>query len=285
MSEINKQIFLSEETKKILEEETLLNLQGFTKLIDTLRNSLKVINSVKEQSLTISNQNSNNVDNDDYYHLLRLTEYSMLLGLLWLDITTAYRIYLNAKEKYEIIYSTKQLIVTISEGYKKLYHYVNIDKNGNSIVKYRNKSFWVKDIGGLLSSKLPHLLTEYEDITQELEAFIDEDLEIIKSKRDFIVHYDDNPSKIYDMLQNIDIELVTIKTIPFMKVLSKMITFSQKILLEYNTVIGKRTSDIYDLYLTKFENIKQQFKANTQVVEMISDFQNKLIELKGKKLF
>jgi len=280
MNETNKNQFISAETKKVLEEETLSNIQTFTNLVDGLRNSIRMLDNADELLEKPANHNKHE-QASEIYHLKRLSEYSLLLGLIWLDITTAYRIYINAKENYEVIYSIKQLIVTINESYKKIYHYI-IDKNENQKLSKRNESFWVRDIGELLNKELPYLLSEYKKITEDLELYIDENLERMKVQRDLAVHYDNSPSKVYDMLASINIESVTIKTIPFMNILLRMFLFSKNILIEYSAVISKRKDDTFSFHYEKIEKLKLQFANNLQVTEMLNDLQKKLTKFQSK---
>lgn len=283
MEEINKSLRLSSETKRTLEDETLNNIQTVTNLVVSLRNSIKMLNTTKEllepqNSISLSEREKT----DEIYYLNRLSEYALLIGLIWLDITTAYRVYINAKENYETIYSIKQLIITINEGFKRIYHYI-IEKNGSQQLKNRNQSFWVRDIGNLVDKELPFLVSEYNKITEDLDSYIDEDMKKIKEQRDFCVHYDEkDASKVYDILVSLDMESMTIKAIPFMNILSKMFLFSITLLNEYKDLINKRKDITFNSHYEKLEQLKLNYANNPQVTRMLNDIKKQIKEFQAK---
>jgi len=248
---------ISEATKESLQKETLSNIETLTSLVDSIRNGIYMIdkteNFSRERNIGIPDEN---------HHLRRFSEYSMLLGLIWLDITTAFRVYLNAKENYETIYATKQLVIIINEGFKKIYNYVGIDDKGNPLTRARNDSFWIKDVGGLVTKELPYLCDDYDQITLLLDSYDDQELKDLKEPRNLFVHYDDEPSKVYDFLKNLDIEKITIKTIPFMDILSKMVNFGHTLQIAYGDLIESRKNNVFDDFINKFEAFRPQMGDN-----------------------
>ena len=154
---------MTEETKAKLFDSSELNIVRLTKSVDEVRHSLDSIQKVKFflSSQTLNN-NTQNVDIYNFQNLERLAEYRLLIGLLILDITSSVRIYLNAKYKYESIFSVRQIIVIINEGYKKIYNFITKSPNGEIITRYRKNSFWVKDIGNIVTYDLPDLQPEYD---------------------------------------------------------------------------------------------------------------------------
>lgn len=275
MEEINKNLILSERTKTSLDATTISSIQTFAEIVETMYGWTKKIDNVSEYiESNIKNGNSNSLD-----PLRRLCEYSILVGLIWLDLATAFRIYINSRHKYEVIYSVKQLVVIINEGYKKIYNFVNLDKNGIENLKNRNNSFWVKDIGTLVSKELPSLLNEYEQITNKLESYFEQNFDNIKSQRDLAVHYDDNPSKVYAMLIGLNIENIAVKTIPFMNILSETLLFCKSIVSEYNILTTQRSNDSFNEQLQKLENLKIMYANKPGAIEILNDFKEKWIEL------
>lgn len=84
-----------------------------------------------------------------------LLEYRLFIGILILDLLSATRIYLNGKFQYEGIFSARQIIVIVSEGYKKIYNFKKEKDDGNKKTTDRNKSFWIKEIGEIIKNDLP----------------------------------------------------------------------------------------------------------------------------------
>ncbi len=266
---------ISAATKKRLEEETLANTNVYVNLIDTVRSSMLMLNRTEgymsKENMAIPDSNN---------HLRRIGEYTMLLGLIWLDITTAFRIHLNAKDNYETLYSTKQLLIIINEGFKKIYGYISIDPNGNFKTKERNKSFWINDIGKLVKSELMHLVPQYDEITTLLDAYDDDELKNMKYPRDLFVHYDYDPTKVYDELIKLDIEKMTTKIIPFMEILSKMISYSLNVLKEYAQQIENKKNDFFNFHHQKLEQLKIQHSGNQLAIDLLNQVQADLIKFK-----
>lgn len=278
MAEIQRNLLLSESTKINLDSITLSSIQTYTEIVDNMYAWTKKLDMVSEYiERNIANGSPKDLD-----PLRRLCEYSLLVGLIWLDIATAFRIYINAKHKYEVIYSVKQLVVIINEGYKKIYNFVNPDKNGNENLQNRNNSFWVKDIGTLVHKELPNLLSEYNKITNKLDSYFEQNFDSIKFQRDLAVHYDENPSKVYTMLTELDIENITLKTIPFMNILSDTLIFCKSTFFEYDRLTTQRNNNSLNEQLQQFENLKIKYANNPEAIEILNNCQEKWIELNKK---
>lgn len=275
---MNGRMPISEESKDILSKETFLNIQVFSKVIDDIRRSIQVIN--------INCSNLKKIDESfetskETLSLIRLSEYRLLVGLIWLDIASALRVYLKAELKYEVIYSSKHLIITISEGYKKIYNFINLD-NGKENFKNRNNSFWIKDIGTLITNSLISLQPQYNDITIDLNNYLKEHFDDIKINRDYFVHYDNEPSKVYDSLTSLDIEAVFQKVIPYINILTKMFEFTKQILIEFIKFNDKKDDNFLDDYIQKFEKLKQNKdnSNNNQGNNFIDEIKIQLAKLK-----
>ena len=98
------------------------------------------------------------------------------------------------------------MIVIINEGFKKIFNFEKINDKGDLITKYRNNSFWLKEIKTLLVDDLSLFLEEYERITEKLEKYLEFDFDKIKEDRDLSIHYDKNPMLIYNMIVDLDFE-------------------------------------------------------------------------------
>jgi hypothetical protein len=282
MEQMKENILMTEEARIKLNESSLSHIQTTARVVDQIRSWIKAIDilievAISKGLLVDENQNS------DIYNSKRLCEYSLLVGLISLDITTEFRIYLNAKEKYEVLYSCKQLIVTINEGYKKIFNYVTIDKkSGNFKMENRNTSFWIKDIGILVATQINTLSKEYEEITNKLEVYIENNFVNIKNQRDLAVHYDNNPSKVYDMLIAFDIETISRQTLPFMDILKNMIIFNTKLFEEYGVLIAKKKNNQFDSHNQILEDLKITLENNPDAIKKLNDIQDKLKEMKMK---
>ncbi|MBB5644898.1 hypothetical protein [Pedobacter cryoconitis] len=264
---------LTRETKIKLQNETIANISVYVNLIESVRKSIKMIDNIDQ----IYNEKKIDIPNENL-HLRRISEYTMLLGLIWLDITTAFRIYLNARENYEVLYAGKQLVITINEGFKKIYNYTSVDANGNLKTSERNKSFWIKDISFLVNKELSHLRQKYNEITNELNDYDDQELMDLKDPRDLFVHYHkENPSVVYDELIKLDIEKISLKIIPFMEILTKMISFGNSILSEYKTIILKKNDSFFVEHHQKMEFMKVAYANNPKAVELFNFIQNDLL--------
>lgn len=209
------------ELKKLID----LNIEVSLQLVDKIESTICKIRSEIENN----KKSYENLQNAlDLKKLLRLNEFSLLLNLIALDLFCSFKIYINSVSKIEGIFSAKILILTVNEASKKIFHFG----------KYRKKSIWGKDVEELVNELFPNALPEYSRINR----MIDNLDEIFKEfnwedKRNLIVHYDDNPSKVYSMLLKLDIEEVSKRVIPFLKVKIEMIKFSQILLDDYNILL------------------------------------------------
>lgn len=158
----------------------------------------------------------------------KVIEYRMLLGMFILDLTTATRIYLHSTSPYEKLYSARQIYIILNEAFKKIYNFITYNKDGSENETYRNNSFWVKYIKEIVQD-IDNLNKEYNEITVELEAYHKDHFSDIKEVRDMSIHYDKQPTKVYQMLINLDPERTLVKMLPFIKILNQMFDFTQKI--------------------------------------------------------
>ncbi|WP_456058857.1 hypothetical protein [Alistipes sp.] len=282
---MNNKLLLSDETKVRLNEGILSNMQKSAKNADMIYSWIKKI-ELLEQKLKGHNAkhpSENHTEekdskNEDISNIQNVCEYSLLISLLWLDIGSAYRIYLNAIEKYEVLYAGKQLVVTINEGYKKIYHYITIDKNGNINRLNRETSFWVKEVGGIVKEKTPFLTEKYDNISSRLDDYLEQNMEGIKQQRVLAIHYGENKndkkiSNVYEMLINLDIEEISKKVIPFMEILTDMIHFCTDLFTEYNKLLEQKNNNFWMSHHDKLEDFKNRSK-DPKVVEMLSHSRN-----------
>lgn len=262
---------MTEETKTKILKNTESKIIETTKIIDEVRRLLKTTGDIH---IFMSQKNIPiNLDN-----LKSLLEYRMLMGLLILDLASAMRIYLNAKFRYEELFSARQIIVIINEGFKKIYNFINKNMEGVEITKHRKDSYWIRNIGAIIERDLPHLQKEYDYLTVELENCLKLNFDVIREQRDLSIHYDKNPAKVYDMLLKLDIEETFKKMIPFLDILNKMFNFTDQLVYGYKekTHAEKKKHEMnIDNMILKLESLKS---SNDNV--SISEFQDFLRTLK-----
>ncbi len=220
-------------TKKLLTEETR---QLLLKL--TAEELLKKSKSLDETSKHLSYiKNSSEVlktSNCQLDEISRILEFKMLIGFISLDLTSSTRAYLKAEYQYEGLFSLRQFIVVINEGYKKIYNFKNLNQDGIEQLGNRKKSFWIKDIGEIVNKKSNSFLKEkYSNLTSDLNNYFDKNFEGIKEQRSLSIHYDDSLIKVHDMITKLNAETIFKKFIPFYKLLDKMFFFSHELIMSY----------------------------------------------------
>ncbi len=235
------QKLMTPETKLILLENTEKKLENATEIVSATRELIKkteILNSLLK---------ANGFD-AGFEKIISLLEFRLLVGILLLDLTSAVRIYLNAKFHYEGVYSARQIFVIINEGYKKLYNFILKDRTGNDKFNLRNDSFWKKEIGCFIESDLLILKLNYDNITIKLDDYLNNCFGNIKDLRDLSIHYgetakDKNPVKVYDMIIKVDIEKTFQRMIPFLDILNEMFIFTNLMVVEYNKVLDEKKNN------------------------------------------
>lgn len=272
-----KQKPVTKETEKTLLETTDSSISEVVKVTDTIRKSLIQVSNLNKQFSKV-NKVFRNDDLDKYENFL---EYGLLIGLIYLDLTSATRAYLLSKHTYQKLSHIRQIIVIINEGFKQIYNFISINDKGDKIKKNRNKSYWIKEIGSTVKTSLPGLKEDYERITQKLESYFEENFESIKTQRDLSVHYDKKASKVYDMITNLKVEETFRKMSPFLKILREMFNFIEKMHLQFYDLQVNRHKKIEKLFDLKLKNIEERITTSEN-----EEQRKKLIKLlkEGKEL-
>jgi hypothetical protein len=201
------------------------------------------INQITKTIDFINSQNESGCISDNCLRLLNLkkiTEYYMLITILHLDLSVIVSLFINGKSDYEKLFALKQGIVIINEGYKKIFSFVAINKDGSSNYTQRDNSFWYQDIRTIVE-KFPKLNSEFEIITQELDDYYIKSFDSIKEIRDLTVHYDRNPVKFYEMLNSLETEKIFIKLTGFVNIISKMYSFIVQTISEIGDEIKNKS--------------------------------------------
>ena len=264
-------MLMTSETKSNLVtnvETRLVELSSEIDKLGTLFNQLETYQKFLEEQ-KISNP---------FEGLRNLLNFRIIIGIINLDLCSATLIYLRGKFQYESISASRQMIVVINEGYKKIYNFIMKSEKGDENSKYRNNSFWIKEIGQIINSHLPECKQHYDDITKKLDNYLNVNFEILKAQRDLSVHYDKEPMKVYKMLVELDIEDSFKKLIPFLDILNEIFAFTQlladgfrKKTDQANLEQDKRIDDIADL-LDKHKSTNNE--------NLITEFKEQLLSLK-----
>ena len=249
---------MKKETESKLIKSTELGIDYVSKSVDEVRGFIKKV------KLMTNFMEEHNVNPNDkiFDNLEKLLEYRMLVGLIFLDLGSAMRAHLNSKYTYEKLFSLRQIIVIINEGYKQIYNFVKLNENGDSVTKYRNKSFWYKDIGAIINESLPELKSEYNTLTKKLDDYFKEKFTSIKEQRDLSVHYDKKASKVYDMSINLEIDGTFKKMSPFLEILTDMFRFTEK--MASNSQIKEREKNIemHNKIESTFSDLKSKIESS-----------------------
>ncbi len=271
-----KHIPMSKETEARLIKNAELSIVYVAKAIDEVRFLLKKMKTVQR----FIGEHGLDSENEVFLEMEKMLEYRMLIGIIFLDLASVTRAHLHSKFTYEKLFSLKQIIVIINEGYKQIYNFVRVNDNGDLITRDRNKSFWYKDIGNVIDKSLPELTTEYNNLTQKLENYFNNNLSSIKEQRDLSVHYDKEASRVYDMTVGLNVEDTFLKLSPFLGILTEMFHFTEKMALTSGIKEKKKTNEVNKQLESMFDNLIE--KVENARNEKNEDELNKLIEIINK---
>lgn len=241
-----------------------LNLSDFEKYIINIEKTIKFL-----KSNTDSNSSIATIDN--LIELRKVIEYNMFITILHLDLSVIVSVFVNGKTEYEKLFSLKQGIVVINEGYKKIYNFVKVEENGDFDHSERLKSFWYRNIKKSVTM-FPSLIQDCEVITNELEDFYNKHFESVKNIRNLTVHYDKEPLKYYEMLKSLDTEQIFAKFTGFIDIISKMYKFTKLLLTEFENnslKIAEDNNNFFKNYIKKIE----QLTVKTQDPELKTQLQ------------
>lgn len=195
--------------------------------------------------------------NSDIIGFKNLINYRLFLGIVSMDLCSAILISTKASSNYENIYSARQIIVIINEAYKKIYNFTSENEKGDVITKYRNRSYWIQEIGSIIKSDLPELQQDYNEITKKLDDYLQVNFSLLKYQRDLSIHYDKNPVKVYKMLIDLNVEEAYKKLIPFIDIINKMFIFTDKLKEAFKVKTKSKAAEVSK----SFENMIQQLDA------------------------
>jgi uncharacterized protein YeeX (DUF496 family) len=249
---------MTKETELMLLESTELGIEYTSKSIDNLRQLIEKTKLMTSYMTAIELH----VEDKIFDNAEKLLEYRLLIGLVYLDLACTIRAYLKSKYAYEELFSTKQILVIINEGYKQIYGFVKVNEKGDSITKYRNKSYWYEDIQVIINESLPELRDEYDSLTKKLDDYFITNFDSIKEKRDLSVHYDRKASKVYDMINSLEVEGTFKKLLPFLQILIEMFHFTGKMASNSNTKEKDKTDEMNRQLESTIDNLIEKVSSS-----------------------
>lgn len=145
-----------------------------------------------------------------------------------LDLSTALRVYLNAKIPYEERYALRQMNVIMVEGFKRIYGFGNaIKKSLLYNVRPEINSITATDRYG------------YNVIIENL-VNLGESENLDKGSRDLSIHYDADVNKVYEMIIGItDAEVIVRKVNSCLKVFKGLTAYITKVDNPYIVTINR----------------------------------------------
>jgi len=112
----------------------------------------------------------------------------------------------------------------------------------------------------IIENNQTNLKPEYDLISEKLEKYYNDYFFEIKEQRDLSVHYDNDSMKVYNMLTNLNSNELILKTMPFIKLLNELLTFTEKLVKELTEITSKKNSKSTLKINETFEKIEQMVK-------------------------
>lgn len=230
-----------------------------TKLSETVSDIEQMNRLIKKYEVIYEKFSKFGIYSDYLLSLIEILKYRLFLGFLMSDICSSLNVYNNAKTLYEEKFAVRNFIVIVSEGFKKIYNFTKVNNQGDLILKHRNNSFWIKNIKPIVYNEIQDLKPVFDDITKQLDEFLNFNFDEIKINRDLSIHYDKNPILIYDMMINLDLETEKDLVLKFMDIINSMYNF---------------TENLSSKFLLKMDKSEQELEAKSQ--ELIKQIKNLL---------
>ena len=265
------------ETESKLLESTESGIEYVSKSVDEVRIFIKKVKIVTN----FMTENVWSTEDKIFQNIEKLLEYRMLIGLIYLDLASTMRAHLKSKYTYEKLLSIRQIIVIINEGYKQIYNFVNINKNGDLVTTNRNKSYWYEDIRIIIQESLPELKSEYDSLTKNLDDYFQDNFEAIKDQRNLSVHYDRKASRVYDMIVGLEVEGTFEKLSPFLAILTEMFQFTEKMASISQQKERQKNVDMNNKVEAVFLDIENKinnsnFNINPEITNSLKELMNNM---------
>lgn len=272
-----KNKLMTEETKSKLLKSAEQGIGYVSKSVDEVRGFIKKVKLITD----FMTDNEFNNEDKIFDNIEKLLEYRLLIGLIYLDLASAMRAHLNSKYTYEQFLSTRQIIVTINEGYKQIYNFVKVNENGDSVTKYRKKSYWYEDIRVIINESITELQPEYDLLTKKLDDYFTDNFKAIKEQRDLSVHYDRKASKVYDMIIKLEIEETFKKLSSFLAIITEMFRFTEKMASISQVKEKQKNTELHNKFESTFWDIENKLRnvdsnVNPEVMDKLKELTNKI---------
>lgn len=127
---------------------------------------------------------------------------------------------------------------------------------------------WKKGIGKIIENNQTNLKPEYDLISEKLEKFYTKHFFEIKNQRDLSVHYDKESMKVYNMLTNLSSNELVLKTMPFIKLLNKLLTFTEKLVKELSEITTKKNKESTLKINQTLKKTEQMVKENNLNIDV-----------------
>ncbi|MGX9987511.1 hypothetical protein [Soonwooa purpurea] len=164
----------------------------------------------------------NGIDYSLINEFLSLINIRIFINFLRGDILSSLNSYNRAETTYESRFSTRNIIVIINEGIKKIYNFTNINEEGIIKISNRNNSFWIKNIKPI-ALKYKNIQVKYENITNTLDKFLENDFKKLKSYRDLSIHYDQNSIKVVKMIVAVEYQEIEKYALDFFSITTNIV--------------------------------------------------------------
>jgi|GEM_PF-5567651 len=155
----------------------------------------------------------------------KIFEFTVFLCISWLDISAATSVYLKSHEKYERLFSIRNLTIYLNEGYKRMHHFTE---------SKRKESLWIQNISAIIENEKFHKFkSRFDEINQHLINYeVQFQNEKLKYERNIFVHYQGSPIKVYETFNEIDILTLLNNTTKYLNISTEIINFTTEIINE-----------------------------------------------------
>lgn len=245
------------------------NIENAPQSIHTSQKLIKNFDTLRKYHL----KNGLSPLDDSFKTFEELLEYGLLLEILYLDLSSATIAYLNSKSTYEKLYSTRQIIVIINEGYKQIYNFTYTNNKGHIVTKHRNGSYWYGDIRVIIEELIPEFKCKYDSLTKKLDNYFKANFESIKEQRDLTVHYDKKASKVYDMIFELDVNEVFKKLFLFLDIIKEMFLFNLKVKVKFFGIVVNlfiKESEEYDILYHNYSSSDTEKESINKYIEFLN---------------
>lgn len=204
-----KQRIIEDAPKSII--NTLKNLDSTKNYIEQINTWELMFSELKKVSESKSVHIKNNL-----YSLKVLLNLNMIISIINYDLKCTYTTALEKDGKPETLFYARQLLQVVRESYRAIF---GLNKD----------SEYLRTTESVIKNYFPERLNEYTGLIVQVRKF-DSQISKIKEIRNISIHYDQDPLKVYKMLNDIDINDTFIKFNPYIKSLHQVNDFINRLI-------------------------------------------------------